>query len=410
MSAADEQRDSRNILERTKSIEGSDGGHGSSPESKTKKGATKSVTRIRSKSVSSASAAGAWLMGKSWSRQSVPAVPVIASTSAASKTGSSQGERFSLHHQHRSSTHTDLSAGLNVSFVAEYQDNLNAVTLLLKINNPDKKASPPKQLTIEVVPTTGARADPSTPSETGDRILVKHKANWSTPLFLPTPVLLGKFTVECSGEHYEIKLATPTASNPTAGVVSQSDTGANENATATLDAAHLTSIAPSSFICASCSLPFVQSSNASTAKPQSPFADSVEAEAEGLGGLNYRDLPSEHWAELLDAWMCHHDQKLADRIAQTAKEGFWPAKGECLVGGSYLLLEEGSVVVMNLRETDAKVGLRFPFPFPCWCWCWCQCWAWAFATDVKKASAGIPSTSGLLSVFFVTVVLTRSPV
>jgi hypothetical protein len=253
--------------------------------------------------------------------------------------------------------------------VAEYQDNLNAVTLLLKINNPDKKASPPKQLTVEVVPTMGARADPSTPSETGDRILVKHKANWSTPLFLPTPVLLGKFTVECSGEHYEIKLATPATSDPTAGVAPQSDTGANENAAATLDAAHLTSIAPS-FICASCSLPFVQSSNVSTAKPQSPFADSVEAaaEVEGVGALSYRDLPSEHWAELLDAWMCHHDQKLADRIAQTAKEGFWPARGECLVGGSYLLLEEGSVVVMNLRETDAKVGLPSPFPFSCWWW------------------------------------------
>lgn len=245
-----------------------------------------------------------------------------------------------------------------MSFVAEYQDNLNAVTLLLKIHNLEKGSSQPKQLTVEVVPTGGARADPSTPSETGDRILVKHKANWSTPLLMPTPVLLGKFTVECSGEHYEIKLPTPTASNST--VLSQSDAtasvGPNENAAATLDAAHLTSIAPSSFICASCSLPFIQStSNSSTApKAQSPFADSTEAE---VGTLSYRDLPSEHWAELLDAWMCHHDQKLADRMAQSAKEGFWPAMGECLVGGSYLLLEESSVVCVNLCEMDTVVCL-----------------------------------------------------
>jgi hypothetical protein len=278
-----------------------------------------------------------------------------------------------------------------VSFVAEYQDNLNAVTLLLKINNPDKKSSPPKQLTVEVVPTTGAQADPSTPSETGDRILVNHKANWSTPLFLPTPVVLGKFTVDCSGEHYEIKLATPAASSPAATVFPNSDntsTTAGENAAATLDAAYLTSIAPSSFVCASCSLPFVTSSNSSTAKSQSPFADSAEVGEEGLGagGLNYRDLPSEHWAELLDAWMCHHDQKLADRVAQSAKEGFWPTRGECLVGGSYLLLEESSVVVMNLRETDAKVG-AIPFSCPS---CWAMMVGWDYRSDVKKAFAGYP--------------------
>lgn len=182
------------------------------------------------------------------------------------------------------------------------------------------------------------------PAATGDRILVKHKANWSTPLLLPTPVVLGKFTVDCSGEHYEIKLTTPP-SDP-------SIPEAIPNAAATLEAVHLTSIAPSSFVCASCSLPFAQAG-----APKSPFVDESEGQAEVWAGLAYKDLPSEHWAELLDAWMCHHDQKLTERVTQSAKEGFWPARGECLVGGSYLLFEEANVVSANLRETDAKVSV-----------------------------------------------------
>ena len=351
--------------ERKKSVDASDG-HGLASESRSRKVSMKSLGRARSKSVSNSSAAGAWLMGKPWSRQSAaPALPTLVPTST--KNPSLQGTLYLT--PALSSYSLDPTAGLNVSFVAEYQDNLNAVTILLKINNPDKKASPPKQLTVEVVPTTAIGS--STPATTGDRILVKHKANWSTPLLLPTPVVLGKFTVDCSGEHYEIKLTTPEATTDSAN-------NANPNAD-TLDATHLTSIAPSSFVCASCSLPFAQASAA-----KSPFADESEPQADvGAGvGLTYKDLPSEHWAELLDAWMCHHDQKLADRVTQSAKDGFWPARGECLVGGSYLLFEETNAVSANLRESDAKVS-----DFGC---------VWDIL-DVKKVNAGVPTYQWPLS-------------
>ncbi|KIM20983.1 hypothetical protein M408DRAFT_12817 [Serendipita vermifera MAFF 305830] len=305
--------------ERKKSVDAS-----ASSEARSRKNSIKGLGRTRSKSVSSGSVAGAWLMGKPWSRQSAaPALPTMPST--ITKGSSSQ-------------------AGLSVSFVAEYQDNLNAVTILLKITNSDKKSSPPKQLVIEVVPTTAIGS--STPASTGDRILVKHKASWSTPLLLPTPVLLGKFTVDCSGEHYEVKLTTPPAAPDAAATENTA-----LNAASNLDATHLTSITPSSFVCASCSLPFAQASGA-----KSPFVDESEVVEDTVpgAGLAYKDLPSEHWAELLDAWMCHHDQKLAERVTQRAKEGFWPTRGECLVGGSYLLFEEGNIVSANLRETDAK--------------------------------------------------------
>ena len=96
-----------------------------------------------------------------------------------------------------------------------------------------------------------------------------------------------------------------------------------------LDADQLTRDSPTSFICASCSLPLIQSSK-------------VE---------KYKDLPSEHWQELVDAWMCHSDQKLHAQVAMHSR-GFWPEKGQALVGGSYILLEESCMVKNNLCPAD----------------------------------------------------------
>ena len=64
------------------------------------------------------------------------------------------------------------------------------------------------------------------------------------------------------------------------------------------------------FICASCSLPLVHAAKVA----------------------RYRDLPSEHWAELVDAWMCHADLKLHEQVRRGSKEGFWPAEGGRLWG------------------------------------------------------------------------------
>ncbi|KAF8761369.1 HECT-like Ubiquitin-conjugating enzyme (E2)-binding [Rhizoctonia solani] len=42
-----------------------------------------------------------------------------------------------------------------------------------------------------------------------------------------------------------------------------------------------------------------------------------------IGNVRYDDLPSEHWVELLDAWMCHPDQQVTAELAKRA-EGIWP--------------------------------------------------------------------------------------
>jgi len=99
-----------------------------------------------------------------------------------------------------------------------------------------------------------------------------------------------------------------------------------------LDAAQLSSANPPSFICASCSLSLVQASKI----------------------RDYRDLPSEHWAELVEAWMCHSDQKLHDQIVKHGQQGFWPEPGQGLVGGSYILFEESCITVNNLHAAEEK--------------------------------------------------------
>lgn len=133
--------------------------------------------------------------------------------------------------------------------------------------------------------------------------------------------------------HYEIKLATLTAYTP------------SPQPTPLLDATQLSTSSPTSFICASCSLPLIQSSRIT----------------------QYRDLPSEHWQELVDAWMCHSDQKLHEQIAKNGR-GFWPEPGQTLVGGSYILFEESAMSKINLYPADtAKVCSHFIVLFSLFC-------------------------------------------
>jgi hypothetical protein len=138
--------------------------------------------------------------------------------------------------------------------------------------------------------------------------------------------LPGKKEVKVQSGHLEVKLDCTTpqpnghGSPPYAG---------DSPGTGLLDATQLKALNPTTFICASCSLPLVQSSRLS----------------------RYNDLPSEHWAELLEAWMCHSDQKLTDRVAVYAN-GLWPTPGQALVGGSYVLFESSSLVMSNIRVSD----------------------------------------------------------
>lgn len=198
---------------------------------------------------------------------------------------------------------------LDVNYIAEHHENLNHILVFLTITG----AMPGVDVSVEVLPRLSN-------SSGGSRLVVKAGSQRSQPLVLPREVVTGKAEVRSQNGHFEVKLATSTSSSATSA-----------QHTPLLDATQLGDIHPTSFICSSCSLPIVQSSRIS----------------------QYRDLPSEHWQELVDAWMCHADQKLHDDVKKNSK-GFWPKPGEALVGGSYILFEESVITKSNLHPSAVK--------------------------------------------------------
>jgi ubiquitin-protein ligase E3 D len=166
-----------------------------------------------------------------------------------------------------------------------------------------------------------------TPNETESALVMRSGTVESPALALPALTRPGTQEVRVQGLHYEIKVATDEQHPPKLEPLPL------------LDADQLRAAAPTSFICASCSLPLVH----------------------GARITRYDDLPSEHWEELVDAWMCHTDQKLNAQVARNAK-GFWPQNGQALVGGSYILFDKSTTVSANLRLVErAKVSLDLFF-------------------------------------------------
>lgn len=209
--------------------------------------------------------------------------------------------------------------------MAEYQENLHHVYVMLRLGGADL----PTDIEVEIVPTIGV------PIGMGDRLLVKAGPSCSPPLSLPVPVQLGKQSVRAVDESFEFRILVPH----------NTLTNGSPSSTPTpplMDASQLEQLKPQTFTCSSCSLPLVQSSR-------------IE---------EFKDLPSEYWSELLDAWMCHQDQKLSERLVSRGSNGFWPEEKQCLIGGSYLLFDDGVVVKNNLRisEEEIKVCLSLQPP------------------------------------------------
>lgn len=202
---------------------------------------------------------------------------------------------------------TEMQEILDVTYVAEYHENLHHVLVFLTVSG----MLPGINLEAEVV-----APEPGT-DDGRSRLLLRCGASMSPRLRLPTTVRPGLAEVNVvGGRHFQVKLAV---------LAPPTDLASPEPE---LDAAQFQLTQPTSFICASCSLPLVQAAKL----------------------RRYRDLPSEHWAELVDAWMCHADQKLHEHVQKGSRDGFWPDDGEALVGGSYLLLRESAVVKFNVCE------------------------------------------------------------
>lgn len=180
-------------------------------------------------------------------------------------------------------------------------------------------ATPGVDIEAEVLPPF-----PEPHSEGGERLIIKSGPQTSLPLSLPARTTVGLKEVRVQSGHYEIKL--PTISSPPSTPMHE------DTHVPLLDATQLSNALPVTFICASCSLPLVQSSKID----------------------NYRDLPSEHWEELIEAWMCHADQKLHEQVAKRGRAGFWPQPEQALVGGSYILFDDSNMNKNNLHIADRQ--------------------------------------------------------
>jgi hypothetical protein len=221
---------------------------------------------------------------------------------------------------------TLFTVGLDITYVAEYQENLHNVYVMLRLGGSDL----PMDIEVEILPTTGV------PIGMGDRLLVKVGASCSPPLSLPVPVQLGKQSVRAVDESFEFRILVPNNT-----LTSGSSSSAAPPSL--MDASQLGQLKPQTFTCSSCSLPLVQSSR-------------IE---------EFKDLPSEYWSELLDAWMCHQDQKLSERLVSHGSNGSWPEEKQCLIGGSYLLFDDAVMVRSNLRISEEEIKVRLiPTPPP----------------------------------------------
>jgi len=204
---------------------------------------------------------------------------------------------------------------MDIAYVAENHENLRHIIVFLQVAGTTSGI----EVELEVPSSPGS-------TESGESFIVKSGNCISGPLPLPGRVLPGKKPVRLQNSYFEIKLPTLLSSE-----LPFPDDGAP-----LLNASQLMSCQPSTFACTSCSLPVIQSS----------------------GIVDYRDLPSEHWQELIDAWMCHPDQKLHEQVVKHGKMGFWPQPHQALVGGSYILFEDACISKANLYVVEAtKVSI-----------------------------------------------------
>jgi len=107
------------------------------------------------------------------------------------------------------------------------------------------------------------------------------------------------------------------------------------------DATTLASMHPTVFACASCSLPLVR-----TGTPEEPSRS-----------VSYFDLPSDHWAEFVESWICHRDLPLSPSYTRRGRQEIQPSALKILVGGSHILCHQSLVHEEDLSPSSPiKVG------------------------------------------------------
>ncbi|KAF8331278.1 HECT-like ubiquitin-conjugating enzyme-binding-domain-containing protein [Cantharellus anzutake] len=199
------------------------------------------------------------------------------------------------------------------SYVAELQENLRTVQLLV-----DVPLSPQTAWTAEVISRGSGESCSST-------VLIRGGPSEKFFVSLPANAYLGPVGIRRVQNHLEAKIPL------------HKDLAPDSDFSPIHDAAALTSLQPTSFICASCSLPLVK-----TAVPE-----------ESSRSVSYSDLPSDHWAEFIESWMCHKDLHLSESYTKRGRQGVEPSTSKILVGGSHMLCHQRLVHEENLSSSSS---------------------------------------------------------
>lgn len=231
--------------------------------------------------------------------------------------------------------------------------------VFLKLEGNRKEAGAEVEGEVVSYPGIGDLESPAgaTKEEGGTHLLIRHGSQVThTPIELPARCVLGKDAVKVrvmsAGAWFEIRVGMSPKEPKGKEKASGDDEEEQERL---LDADQLTRSNPTSFICGSCSLPVVAFSQAAPESPPLNGAHSSPA-------IKYQDLPSSHWEELLESWMCHSSQKLNEEIASKSRNGFIPGPQEVYVGKSFFLLDGRSMVSGNILKGDIKVSFVLDFP------------------------------------------------
>lgn len=317
------------------------------PEMKYRSDSLTVPTHKESRSRSASAPHLAFFRSMSWDR-SYTVSSTQDSHSHGSKNSSSSvrrfSERFGSKSRPTSSGGPTISGALDVVYIAEHHETLKHVLVFVSLPrsfssngnfNLSGQSSSSGTLTAEVLADMIGQTR-------GDQLLLRLSGTPSLPLGLPVSVTPGLKNALAKGTHWEIKLSCAQRTQSLSTRNSMNVTPSENDDSPLLSASQLTTLLPISYTCVSCLLPLV------TPAP-----------------TQYRDLPSEYWEELVDAWMCHPEgQTLADLKVNMRggagksgqSFGFWPAEGEALVGGSYILFEGRAVVGGNVREVITSRG------------------------------------------------------
>ncbi|KFH63273.1 hypothetical protein MVEG_10683 [Podila verticillata NRRL 6337] len=204
-----------------------------------------------------------------------------------------------------------------IPYYAEYHSNINAITLSLKV--------PPSGLTckitpdaIDLIPVSQTTSDQPHHVALPSRVFPTKTT--LDPSSTQSPLLTLKLTAVPS-------MATPSTNSLTA-------LGKSEFPPAPLPASQLQGL--NNVACGCCGQPLL----------------ATQDNKEAYGPIQrVVDLPSEHWQELVDCWMCHEED-----FTELREGDLGARSGQALVGGTYLLIHAENVnksaVVI---EQDARI-------------------------------------------------------